>query len=59
MATCMYTFFAPPERGGRGDFPQKVLKEAQSSGKSVPEVATEVRFWTLLRGGRTYIVVVR
>ena len=43
MASYAYVSFAPPERGGRADFKAKVSEEAKVSGRSVEDVADDVR----------------
>ncbi|KAH8085452.1 UDP-Glycosyltransferase/glycogen phosphorylase [Cristinia sonorae] len=42
MASYAHLFFAPVERGGRGDFKQKVHRIAEETGKDVTEVAEEL-----------------
>lgn len=42
MPSYGYLCFAPPERGGRADLKERILRIAQESGRSAPEVADEV-----------------
>lgn len=48
MVSFIYVSFAPVARGGQADFKEKVLNEAQVSGRPVGEVAEEV-CWILPR----------
>ena len=43
MASYAYLAFAPSERGGRGDVKNKVFQTAKETGRSITEVAEEVR----------------
>ena len=43
MVAYAYLQFAPPERGGQGDFKAKAIQEAARSGRPVNDVAENVR----------------